>query len=174
MGTHFVSLRQLADLRKAGAPSHSASTRRSSVSGDGAEGPEDSTGSLPGTGLSAGSAGCADGVAWAKDPCEPARSGAEASPFETNPVMGRFMLALVYRLAGIEQQLADLKADLCGGSRPASLSGVEGVGPVAEADSGKSKGPAGKSELLEQMFRHNVLLRRMRSDRPTGNDPESI
>ena len=125
------------------------------MSGDGAEGPEDSTGSLPGAGLSA------------------ACTGAEASPSETNPAMGRFMLGLVYRLAGIEQDLADLKADLCGGSRPASLSGVEGVGPVAEADSGKSKGPAGKLELLEQMFRHNMLLRRFRSDRRPGDDPNS-
>ncbi len=100
--------------------------------------------------------------------------GAEASPFETNPAMGRFMLGLVYRLAGVEQDLADLKAALCGGTRPALLSGVEGVGPVAEADSGKSEGAVGKPELLEQMFRHNVLLRRMRSDRPPGDDPESI
>ena len=83
------------------------------------------------------------------------------------------MLALVYRLAGIEQHLADLKADLCAGFRPASLSGVEGVGPVAEADSGKSERTAGKLELLEQLFRHNVLLRRMSSDRPPGEDPES-
>ncbi len=87
--------------------------------------------------------------------------------------MGRCMLALVYRLASIEQHLADLKADLCGGFRPASLRGVEGVGPVAEADSGKSEGAAGKLELLEQMFRHNVLLRRLRSNRPPGDDPKS-
>ncbi len=99
--------------------------------------------------------------------------GNECFPLTTDFRGSGASLPVVYRLAGVEQDLADLKADLCRVFRPALLSGVEGVGPVAEADSGKSEGAAGKLELLEQMFRHNVLLRRMRSDRPPGEDPES-
>ncbi len=73
---------------------------------------------------------------------------------ESNEPGNKALLTLVYRLAAIEAQLADLGVQARGISPPSpSLSDAHDVH--------REVGDAGKSGLLEQVFRNNLLLRRM-------------
>lgn len=72
-----------------------------------------------------------------------------AEPSESG---SRVLLAVIYRLATIEQQLDDLGSYLRGGSAGRSFSAPTGVvQPVG--------GDEGKADVLEQVFRKNVSLR---------------
>lgn len=93
--------------------------------------------------------------------CGPERAGAQHSgtqlgglPSECNEPGKKVLLTLLYRLAAIEAQLADLGVQARGISPPSP-----GLSDVHDAH--MEVGDAGKSGLLEQVFRNNLLLRRM-------------
>ena len=76
---------------------------------------------------------------------------------EEHEPTSRLLLAVMYRLAVVDTQLADLNAHLRGGistKRPR---------PKGGGNTGRKTQPASKSELLEKVFRKNLLLREDRS-----------
>ncbi len=72
---------------------------------------------------------------------------------------GKALLVLIHRLAAVESQLADLQARMSVTATPA---------PVAAGGRTVHTEPraAGKSELLDQVYRKNLLLRRMDESGP--------
>lgn len=86
-------------------------------------------------------------------PASSPKSQINVQPLEWGESGGKALLALLYRLGSIEAQLADLTAHVRGVSVPASV--------CKKPDhSHQETGNASKSELLEQVFRENLLLRR--------------
>jgi antitoxin (DNA-binding transcriptional repressor) of toxin-antitoxin stability system len=73
---------------------------------------------------------------------------------EQGKLAGKAWLALISRLASIETQLARLIAQGCAGALSAPVVGGADMNHQEVRDTGKS-------ELLERVFRNNLLLRRM-------------
>ena len=69
----------------------------------------------------------------------------------------KLLLAVMYRLAVVDTRLADLNAHLRGGVS------TKRRRPKGHGNTGWKAQPASKSELLEKVFRKNLLLREDRS-----------
>ena len=75
---------------------------------------------------------------------------------EEHEPTSRLLLAVMYRLAVVDTRLADLNAHLRGGTS------TKPPRPKGDEDTGWKAHSASKSELLEDVFRKNLLLRENR------------
>lgn len=75
---------------------------------------------------------------------------------EEHEPTSRLLLAVMYRLAVVDSQLADLNAYIRGGTT------TKPPRPKRDEDTGWKAHTASKSELLEDVFRKNLLLRKNR------------
>lgn len=159
MAIYVVSLPQLAEMHArrtrhevarpgaAGTPS----TRAPKAAAENAtKGPADvpAPASTPLGGKDPGAAGSVEGMLSLP------KSQIEALLADRDESGSRALLSLICRLSSVEAQLADLRARVCG-MAPSTP-------PPATAHAGHEEvGDASKADLLEQVFRNNLLLRRM-------------